>query len=79
MKIPALLSEYLDAELPAETCGEIQAHLAQCPSCSELLKTLKATVQLCHELPRLQPDRALSESARAQLRTAYGQMLAARA
>ena len=74
----SLLSEYLDAELPAETCEKIEAHLADCPPCLKLFESLKRTIDLCHELGRLKPSGSLGQSARAEIRGAYERMFAAR-
>ena len=43
----ALLSEYLDLELPPEACAEIQTHIADCPPCVEFAESLRKTVELC--------------------------------
>lgn len=74
----ALLSEYLDAELPAESCEEIEAHLAGCPPCIEFLESLKRTIALCRGCEPGEPAGPLSPSAREELRKAYQKMLAAR-
>jgi len=47
-----LLSGYLDLELPAETCAEVEAHLADCPPCIEFAESLRKTVEICR---RYQP------------------------
>lgn len=44
----ALLSDYLDLELPPENCDEIKRHLANCPPCVEFVESLRKTVGLCH-------------------------------
>ncbi len=77
-QIFALLSRYIDAELPAETCDEISKHIAACPPCVEFVDSLKKTVALCrrHELSD-QPG-PLPEDARRQLRTAYEKLIEAR-
>jgi RNA polymerase sigma-70 factor (ECF subfamily) len=71
----ALLSDYLDAELPASTCEEIEAHLADCPPCIEFLNSLRKTVELCHGCePEARPE-PLKPEARQRLVAAYRQML----
>jgi len=72
----ALLSEYLDAELPAATCQEIEAHLADCPPCIEFLNSLRKTVQLCHGCESPELPEPLRPEVREQLSAAYRQMLA---
>jgi anti-sigma factor (TIGR02949 family) len=74
----ALLSEYLDAELPAESCEEIRAHLAHCPPCIEFLESLKRTITLCKGCEQGDAPPPLSPEAREQLRAAYRKSLAKR-
>ncbi len=47
-EIFALLSEYLDAELPPATCEEISQHIAACPPCVEFVESLKKSISFCH-------------------------------
>jgi len=75
----ALLSEYLDAELPAATCQEVEAHLADCPPCIEFLKSLRKSIELCHGCESPERPDPLRPEARQQLAAAYRQMLARRA
>ena len=60
----ARLSEFLDGELPPELCREIEAHMADCGPCRDVIETLRRTVDLCRALPR----RELPEEARAAIR-----------
>jgi anti-sigma factor RsiW len=46
-RIFATLSEFLDAELPARTCRELERHLAGCKPCVAYLETLKTTTEAC--------------------------------
>ena len=41
------LSEYLDNELDAVTCKDIEKHIKECVPCFVCLQTLKLTVDLC--------------------------------
>lgn len=41
----AELSEYLDGELPAADCDELEMHLGGCAPCQAFLKSLEATVE----------------------------------
>lgn len=77
-RIFALLSEYLDAELPAETCEEVAAHLSGCPPCVEFLESLKRTMELCRDYRPGEMPPPLSAQAREELFAAYQKMLAAR-
>ena len=74
----ALLSDYLDLELPPENCDEIKRHLANCPPCVEFVESLRKTVGLCHGYePGVTPAH-LNAEVRAELETAWRKMLAAR-
>ena len=44
------LSEYIDRELDASTCMDIEAHINACKPCQVCLNTLKQTVDLCKNL-----------------------------
>ena len=46
------LSEYIDKELDASTCREIEAHIRACTPCQVCLGTLQQTVDLCRRLRR---------------------------
>ena len=77
-EIFAMLSDYLNLELPPETCKEIEKHLAGCPPCFEFTESLRRTVELCR---RYRPDELpppLGERARAELMETYESMLAGR-
>jgi predicted anti-sigma-YlaC factor YlaD len=74
----ALLSDYLNLELPPEACGEIEHHLAECSPCEEFAESLRKTVDLCRAFePRTMPG-PLSAQAREQLEQAWKKMLSAR-
>lgn len=75
----ALLSDYLNLELPPDACAEIEQHLTGCAPCIEFAESLRKTVELCRRYqPSELPD-AISEKARAELLQAYQKTLAARA
>ena len=40
------LSEYIDGELPAELCKEIEKHLEGCDNCRVVLNTTRRTIDL---------------------------------
>ena len=46
-QIFAMLSEYLDRELPSDLCETIESHIASCPPCVEFVKSLEKTVAYC--------------------------------
>jgi len=74
----ALLSEYVDHELPAETCEQMRAHIAHCPPCVECVNSLERSIDLLHGHRAGAAPGPLPEAARAELREAYRRMRAAR-
>ena len=46
-RIFAMLSEYLNAELPVKNCRELERHLKGCEPCIAYLDSLKRTVETC--------------------------------
>jgi anti-sigma factor RsiW len=74
-EIFTLLSEYLDLELPAETCQEITKHLADCPACVEFAASLRRTIDLCRQYRPAEIPGPLGQQAREQLLSAYTRML----
>jgi RNA polymerase sigma-70 factor (ECF subfamily) len=77
-EILALLSDYLDFELPPDACKQIEQHLAGCSPCEEFAESLRKTVALCRTFePRAMPG-PLTAEAKAQLEDAWKKMLSAR-
>lgn len=74
----AVLSDYLDLELPPEACHEIEVHIAGCPPCIEFAESLRKTVDLCRRYQPAELPRPMGQEAKAQLLDAYKKMLAAR-
>lgn len=66
----ARLSEYLDGELTAELCQELQQHLEGCAPCKAFARTLRQTVDLCRQLP----SRPLPEDVKRELWTLLGRV-----
>jgi len=75
----ALLSDYLNLELPPQACQDIAAHLAGCPPCIEFAESLRKTVQLCRQYQPAELPEPIGQEAKAQLLNAYQRMLSARA
>lgn len=71
----ALLSDYLDLELPSDACQEIEAHIEGCAPCVEFADSLRKTVALCKRYRPAEPPALLREEAKAQLKQAYERML----
>jgi anti-sigma factor RsiW len=77
-KMFALLSEYLDLELPAEACKVMDAHIMGCEPCAAFTESLRKTIELCREYqPKELPD-PIARDARQKLFEAYQKMLAGR-
>lgn len=74
-QIFALLSQYLDQELPARSCEEIRAHLADCPPCIEFLDSLKKTVTLCHDCEGSEKPAPLRGDTRERMLAAWRESL----
>jgi hypothetical protein len=74
----AMLSDYLNLELPPDACQKIESHLAGCAPCIEFAKSLRRTVELCRAYRSEAMPAPISESARSKLREAWHKMLAAR-
>lgn len=76
-EIFALLSSYLELDLPAQDCEHIRKHLAGCRPCVEFLDSLRQTIALCHAYdPGIRPA-PLDADARAELKQAWLKMLGA--
>ena len=52
------LSDYIDGDLEAAVCAELEAHLAACPDCRVMVDTVRKTIYLYRsEAPQeLPPD-----------------------
>ncbi len=74
-QIFALLSEYLDLELPPEACEKIQAHIAGCPPCVEFAESLRKTVEICRQYRPEELPEPVGKLAREQLLEAYRKAL----
>ena len=74
----ALLSDYVDFELPLADCGEVERHLADCPACHDFVERLRHTIALCRAYSPGALPAPLSDRARSELESAWRNMLAAR-
>ena len=74
----AMLSAYLDLELPPETCQMIEAHLAGCSPCIDFTESLRKTVAICRQYQPAELPAPMATQARQELMAAYQKMLAAR-
>jgi len=67
----ALLSEYLNLELPPDACRSIEEHLAGCEPCIEFVESLRKTVELCRSYRPGELPAPLASDAREKLMAAY--------
>ena len=74
----SLLSDYLNLELPPETCAEMEAHIGASPPCVEFTESLRKTVELCHQYKPSEMPAPLGASTREQLLDAYRKMMESR-
>lgn len=70
-EIFALLSDYLNLELPPDACAQIEAHMADCAPCVEFANSLRKTVELCRNYQPTEVPSSISAQAREQLLSAY--------
>lgn len=42
------ITDYVDGELSASLCAELEAHLAECPNCRVMVDTVRKTITLYH-------------------------------
>jgi len=77
-EIFALLSEYLDAELPPELCDSVTGHIEGCNPCVEFLQSLQKTVELCKQYRSDVIPPPLAEQVRRDLRQAYDNFVSTR-
>jgi anti-sigma factor (TIGR02949 family) len=76
LEVFAQLSEYLDGELPAETCAEIEAHIADCPPCVEFVRNLRNCIGATRQAqPDCRPE-PMPQELESKLRAAWSQALA---
>lgn len=66
----AVLSQYLDAELPPADCEAIRAHVMNCPPCVKFIESLEQTIRLCRESKNAELP-PLDEKVRKELLAAY--------
>ena len=63
------LSAYLQGELEQEIASSIDAHLAQCPSCTKELETVRDGIRMADHLETIQAPEELWRSIQDQIRT----------
>jgi len=74
-QVYAMLSEYLDRELPPDTCDELERHIQDCAPCVEFVESLKKSVALGRNYrPQVEAPK-IPAAVRESLRQAYERML----
>lgn len=66
-----MLSEYMDGELPAATCEEMEAHIAGCEPCVRFLDSLRKSVALSRCFQQEMTPPAIPDAVREALLAAY--------
>lgn len=74
-EIAAILSDYLDRNLPPDTCSTIDGHLQSCPRCQGVATDLRRTIALCRKFRAEDMPGPLAADNRQQLRTAFEKAL----
>jgi len=74
----ALLSQYLDEDLPEDVCREIESHVEGCVSCVKFVESLKKSIGLCRSCIEQDNPAPLPAKERDQLFAAYQRALAER-
>lgn len=77
-EIFAMLSEYLDLELPPDALQQVESHLAGCPPCIDFAESLRKTAELCRQYKPVELPAPLGAQAKHDLEAAYQRMLEAR-
>jgi anti-sigma factor RsiW len=62
------ISAYLDGELDATACEDIERHCETCSACQELVDGLRETVGLCRNAGRMPLPDAVRQRARDSIR-----------
>jgi len=73
-----LLSQYLDRELPAATCDELERHIQNCAPCVEFVNSLRQSIRLCRQFETAEQPPEIPDSVKKSLSAAYRQMLDSR-
>jgi anti-sigma factor RsiW len=75
-QIVLMLSEYIDRDLPPETCSVIQSHLATCRACGEAEASLRRTIEMCRSFRSDSRPGPLAPEKHDELKAAFQKVLA---
>ena len=65
-----MLSEYIDGELPMDTCEQIEKHIADCPPCVQFVASLRKNVSVNRDFrPAENPPLEFSQPTNSPART----------
>ncbi|HPT28337.1 MAG TPA: zf-HC2 domain-containing protein [Bryobacteraceae bacterium] len=78
LEVFARLSAYLDGELTAGDCADVEAHIADCPPCVEFLQGLRKSIEASHHFKTPAEPDPVDEQMRARLQKAWTDALARR-
>ncbi len=67
-EVPVLFSRYLEGEISADLCAEMQRHIEHCARCREDCASLQRTLQVCRTTRSPQVPESLQQSIRRQVR-----------
>lgn len=71
-KMFAALSQYVDGDLDASFCKELEEHMRGCDPCEAFLATLRKTVKLCGDYqPPVPAKRDVPEAVKRRIKAAY--------
>ena len=65
------LSEYLDQDLPPESCEQLERHIQDCAPCVEFVESLKKSIALGRDFQSSVEAPPLAPEVRERLRQAY--------
>jgi RNA polymerase sigma-70 factor (ECF subfamily) len=72
----AELSSYLDDELDASLCEELEKHMDGCEPCKAFLASVEASIDLCRSAPNETPDPRIAAKLRQELLAEYQGVMA---
>ena len=73
-RIFELLSQYLDGELPATTCEQLDRHIRECAPCVEFVESLRESIRLCRQFECAEEPPPVPSPVKESLRKAYEEM-----
>jgi anti-sigma factor RsiW len=74
-EIVSMLSEYLDRDLPPDTCAAIDAHVRTCRRCENAAASLRLMVDLCRAFRAEDRPGPLDAGKQRELRSAFEKVL----